>query len=171
MANRLADVTVEDARLIFKNFAGEEDQYNRKGNRNFGVVLDPEDAREMEQLGWNVKWPKPRENAEEGDEPLKPHINVTAKYDGPRPPRIFMITNQGRKRTELDEELVDMLDYADIETVDLIFTPYHWSLPSGSSGIKAYLKTMYVHIRENELDIKYADIPDASELPTEEPDF
>lgn len=171
MANRLADVTVEDARLIFKNFAGEEDQYNRKGNRNFGVTLDPEDATELEKLGWNIKWPKPRENAEEGDEPLRPHINVTAKYDGPRPPRIFMITNRGRKRTELEEEMVDMLDYADMETVDLIFSAYHWSLPSGSSGIKAYLKTMYVHIREDELDLKYADIPDASELPIEEPDF
>ena len=171
MANRLSDVTVEDARLIFKNFAGEEDQYNRKGNRNFGVVLDPEDAREMEQLGWNVKWPKPRENAEEGDEPLKPHINVTAKYDGPRPPRIFMITNQGRKRTELEEDMVDMLDYADMEMVDLIFSAYHWSLPSGSSGIKAYLKTMYVHIREDELDIKYADIPEESDQPDEEPNF
>lgn len=171
MAERLADVTVEDARLIFKNFAGEEDQYNRKGNRNFGVTLAPEDAVELEKLGWNVKWPKPRDNEEEGSEPLRPHINVTAKYDGPRPPRIFMITNRGRKRTELEEEMVDMLDYADMEEVDLIFSAYHWSLPSGSSGIKAYLKTMYVHIREDELDLKYADVPEASALPDEEPGF
>lgn len=171
MAERLADVTVEDARLIFKNFAGEEDQYNRKGNRNFGVTLAPEDAVELEKMGWNIKWPKPRDNEEEGSEPLRPHINVTAKYDGPRPPRIFMITNRGRKRTELEEEMVDMLDYADMETVDLIFSAYHWSLPSGSSGIKAYLKTMYVHIREDELDLKYADIPEASGLPDEEPGF
>ncbi len=148
-------LTIRDARLIFRNFAGKEDQYNREGNRNFCVLLDEENAVAMEQDGWNVKALKSRE---EGD-PEQPYIQVSVSYKV-RPPRIVMITSKGR--TDLDEEAVDMFDWADIKKADLIVVPYNWTV-GAKSGIKAYLKSLFVTIEEDELELEYRDI---DEIPT-----
>ena len=37
------NVVIEDAHLIWKNFSGEETQFNRAGNRNFNVIIDDPD--------------------------------------------------------------------------------------------------------------------------------
>ena len=39
MARTNNNIIIENARLIFKNFAGEQTKYNRAGNRNFCVIL------------------------------------------------------------------------------------------------------------------------------------
>lgn len=145
-------ITLEDARIIFRNFSGKEGQYNREGDRNFAVVLEPSKADELQDMGWNVKFLKPNEGYEE-DEPTA-YIPVSVSYKH-RAPKIVLVSSNAQ--TILDEEAVDILDSVDIRTVDLILTPYHWSV-NGKSGIKAYLKTMYVVINEDELELKYAQV-------------
>lgn len=148
----IGTVTIEDARIIFRNFAGKEGQYNREGDRNFGVILEPEVAKAMVEDGWNVKYLKPRE----GDEEPTPWVQVSVSYKG-RPPRVVMVTSRGR--TTLGEDLVELLDWADLSTVDLILNPYEWAV-NGKTGVKAYLKSIFVTIQEDELERKYADVPE-----------
>lgn len=152
MATNDGTVLMEGVRIIFRNFAGKEGQYNREGDRNFGVILPENVAEAMAADGWNVKWLKPREDDE--DETQTPWLSVSVNFKG-RPPRIVMITSRGR--TNLDEGSIEMLDWADITNVDLIVRPYHWEV-SGKSGIKAYLQSLYVTIEEDDLEKKYADL-------------
>ena len=143
-------VTIEDARLVFRNFSGREGQYNRAGDRNFSIILDQDTAEDMIRGGWNVKTLKPRD---EGDEPT-PYITVSVSYKG-RPPKICLVSSRGK--TYLDEEAVDILDWSDFVSVDVILTPYDWEV-NGKTGRKAYLSSMYATLLETDLDIKYRDI-------------
>ena len=156
MNKRLDNIVVENARLIFKNFAGEESKFNRAGNRNFCVILDGDSAEDLRQMGWNVKALRPREDE---DEPTY-YLQVTIAF-GNFPPKVIMIS--GKTKTVLDEESISTLDYAEIANVDLIIRPYHWEV-NGKEGIKAYLKTMYVTIEQDVFAGKY-DCLDDEELP------
>jgi hypothetical protein len=148
-------VIMEGVRIIFRNFAGKEGQYNREGDRNFAVLLDDTIASSMAEDGWNVKWLKPREEDEE--ESTQAYLQVSVSYKG-RPPRIVLITSRGR--SNLDEGQVEMLDWADIKNVDLIVRPYEWTV-NQKTGIKAYLQSIYVTIEEDPLELKYAELNQA----------
>jgi len=153
MANDKNTVLMEGVRIIFRNFAGKEGQYNRAGDRNFGVILPPDIAEVMLADGWNVKYLKPRDDDEEEVE--TPWLSVSVNYGKGRPPKVLQITSRGR--TTLDEDSIELLDWADIINVDLIVRPYTWEV-SGRTGIKAYLQSMYVTIDEDELERKYSDL-------------
>lgn len=156
-------VTIEEARIIFRNFTGKETAYNREGDRNFGVILDPKLADAMLNDGWNVKTLKPREEDEEPEE--TPWISVAVNFDKGRPPKIMLVTQGGLKRTPLDAQTVEQLDWADIINVDLIIRPYTWEV-NGRTGIKAYVQTMFVTIEEDALEAKYARIDEQARMPT-----
>lgn len=146
-------IVMEGVQILFRNFSGEEGQYNREGDRNFAVLLDEKTAHELGEDGWNVKVLKPREDQEEEDAE-RPYLPVSVNFKG-RPPRIVMITSRGK--TILGEDEVAMLDWADITNVDLIVRPYNWDV-NGKTGIKAYLQSLYVTIEEDELERKYAEL-------------
>ena len=151
---------MEDARIVFRNFAGAEGMYNREGDRNFCVLLEDDLAADMLKDGWNIKRLKPREGEEQGTA----YIQVSVGFKG-RPPRMVMITSRGR--VELGEEECILLDWADIDKVDLIIRPYHWNV-NGRTGVKAYLKSIFVVIHEDYLELKYADVP-VAELESAKP--
>jgi hypothetical protein len=150
MAHDDKNVVMEDVRIIFRNFAGKEGMYNREGDRNFAVLLDDDVAKMMLADNWNIKRLKARE---EGDEE-QAYLSVSVNFKG-RPPLIAMITSRGRNF--LGEDEVELLDWADIRTVDLIIRPYEWAV-NGKTGVKAYLQAIYVTIEEDALQLKYADL-------------
>lgn len=147
---RTPKLKIEDARVIFRNFSGKEGPYNRLGDRSFNVVIeDPGLAKTLIEDGWNIK-PLPLR-----DEDETPHyrLEVAVSYKKTAP-SITLVS--GRKKVRLDEESVNALDYADIESADLLINPSYWEV-NGKSGIKAYLYEMYVVVRQDEFADKYAD--------------
>lgn len=147
----LQPVVMENVRILFRNFEGKEDTYNRAGDRNFSIELTPAVAEAMARDGWNVKRLRARE---EGDEPGF-HLPIEVSYKV-RPPQVFLITR--KHRTAIGEAEVAMLDWADILNVDIIINPYAWQVQE-KGGIKAYLGALYVTIQENPLEEKYSDLP------------
>ena len=150
---------MENARLIFRNFEGREEKYNRKGDRNFGLIIeDSEVAQQLAEDGWNIKELTPKNNDDYDDTPEVIYwLPVTVRFDNV-PPKVMLVTR--RKKTRLNEDNINTVDYANIAKVDLTVTPYDWEV-NGKSGTKAYLQTMYVTINEDEFADKYADLEEA----------
>jgi prophage antirepressor-like protein len=141
---------IENAYLLpgqFKNFSGEPGKYNNAGDRNFCVVIDPDTAQVLLREGWNVKT-LPARN--EGDED-RYYIKVAVSYDH-IPPKVFMLSK--RKKTLLDEETIGQLDYAEVTNFDLTINGAQWN-NNGKSGVKAWLKTMYATLSQDEFADKY----------------
>jgi hypothetical protein len=155
--------TLENARIIFRNFAGKEGAYNREGDRNFCVILEPDMAERLELEGWNIKTLRGREE----DEPDVPYLSVSVGYKS-RPPTIVMIGSRGR--TSLGADDIELLDWVDIKTCDIVIRPYVWTIGL-KTGVKAYVKALYAILEEDDLAIKYAVIPEVpmSENPSKPP--
>lgn len=145
MANTLI---MENAKIRFRNFTGRPDEYTREGDRSFALVIEDEDlANKLREDGWNVKMRLPKE---EGAEPWY-YLNVKVNFNG-IPPKIVEVTS--RNRVALNKGTVGILDTAELKSVDVEVSPYHWEI-GGRSGITAYLKTMYATIEEDPFAAKY----------------
>lgn len=150
------NVIIEDAELLFRNFTGKQGMYNQEGDRSFAVKLPTDVADDMVKNGWNVKTLRLRED----EEVPQPYISVAVEYRKGKPPTIIMMSSRGR--TVLDVDTVEMLDQVDIEKADVMLNAHDWTMPTGASGRKAYLKALYITINENPLELKYGSIADVS---------
>lgn len=146
--NKTGKLVIENGRLIYRNFRGEQSQFNHEGDRNFCVFIDnPDQANLLSEEGWNVKIRKAR------DEDVVSHyikVNVSYRF---RAPRIFL--HAGNTVTEITEETVALLDDADILACDLTINPSHWER-GDDHGISAYLDSMHVVIQPDYFADKYA---------------
>lgn len=142
------EVLVEDCQIIFPNFAGKEGPMNRAGDRNFCIVLDKDTADMLARDGWNVKMGR---EDDEGNT-SEPYLQIAVGYKV-KPPRIVMMTPTSR--VNLDESTVETLDWVEIAKADVLFRSYAWAV-GNKTGIKAYAKTLFVHIKQDALEAKYA---------------
>lgn len=148
-------IDIDDARIIYRNFAGVGSKFNREGDRNFAVRITEQDiADALIAEGWNVRIKPPRED---GDEPFM-YLPVKVKYyeddrGNKRGPNAYLIS--GRARTELEEETIGCLDDIDIRGVDLTIRPYDWEV-NGKTGRAAYLHSIQVTQEIDRFAARYA---------------
>lgn len=167
---------INDARIIFRNFKGEESKYNRKGDRNFALIISGGTldtgyekknvtAEEMADallkdvnrydVGWNVKIKAPRE---EGDEPFI-YLPIKVKFND-RGPKVYL--KSGRNTITLTEETVSMLDDIDITRVDMDIRPYDDEI-SGNPFRAAYAQSLWIIQEVDRFTARFAE-----EEPSEE---
>lgn len=134
---------IDDARIIWRNFAGVGDKYNREGDRHFTLIVDNEELADALRndkneygVGWNIRSKPPRDEDEDPFITMK----VKVKFNG-RGPNIYLKTGDAMNR--LDEESIYCLDKIDIASVDLDIRPYD-DIVSGKPFRAAYLQSMCV---------------------------
>lgn len=152
------NILIEDARITFKNFSGVGGQYNPEGRRNFTVLLDKDAAAYLRGEGWNVRTLTPKDPSDEPQDILQVFLN----YKCPERFRPKVVLMQNGRKSVLDEDSVSILDWADIETVDIMIRPYNWEM-AGKTGIKAMVSSLYASVVPDELELKYYDVPDSAQ--------
>lgn len=139
---------IDDAKIIFRNFEGRGDKFNREGDRNFSLLIeDPEIADALIKEGWNVRIKEGRDP----DEGPFMRLPVKVKFTD-YGPNVYLVT--GDRRNELDEESIGCLDNIDIESVDMDIRPYDWEV-NGRTGRTAYLQSMQVIQRIDRFAARY----------------
>lgn len=139
---------IDDARIIFKNFEGRGDKFNREGDRNFSLLIeDPDTADALADRGWNVKIKQGRDEDEEPFMRLPVKVKFT-EYG----PNVYLRT--GDRVNKLDEESIGCLDNIDIESVSMDIRPYDWEV-NGRTGRTAYLQSMEVVQRIDRFAARY----------------
>lgn len=136
-------IQIDDARIVFRNFSGRGDKFNRDGDRNFAVVIPNEEIKDalledVNEYGvpWNVKIRQPRE---EGDDPFM-YMKVKVKFTD-FGPAIYL--RSGRTKRRLTEETIGILDSITIASVNMDIRAYD---DTGSYGPfrSAYLQSIEV---------------------------
>lgn len=140
---------IENARIIYRNFAGVGSKFNREGDRNFAVIIPTEELKdELMENGWVVKVKPPRDDYEE---PFM-FLPVKVKFNS-RGPAAYIVS--GDSVTRLNEETIDILDEIDIASVDLDLRPYDWEV-NGKTGRSAYLQAINVTQNVDRFGARYA---------------
>ena len=143
---------IDDAVLMFKNFEGRPDKFNREGDRNFSIRIDdPEMADALIEQGWNVKIKPPRDD----DEGPFMRLPVKVKFSdyGPR----VLLKGIKPDPIELDEESIGMLDQIDIEVADLDIRPFDWEV-NGRTGRTAYLQGGHIIQKIDRFAARYSNM-------------
>lgn len=137
---------IENAKILYKNFSGRETAVNRKGSRNFFVRIDGRKANKLKKQGWNIKCTdfkvKTKGNTSKNKKvwflPVSIKENI---YDIEKEPKIYMQIKGDKDGMVVDETNIKLLDYCDFSYAYIEVYPYKLSLPNGTSGTKAYLKS------------------------------
>lgn len=150
---------INDARIIWPNFEGRGDRFNKQGDRNFTLVIpDQEIANALMNDkskygdGWNVKIKK----RDEGEAPFM-NLKVKLSFNG-RGPNIYLVS--GNKQVQLNEDTVKCLDYIDIVSCDMDIRPFDGEMPNGQTFRTAYLSAMRVYQRVD----RFANTDDFDEI-------
>ena len=151
------EIKVENARMLYKHFSGEKDDFHNPGQTDFSVIIEDLDyARELEIEGWNIKYPKPNPDIDPEEDRRRPTLKVNVVFDN-IPPKVWIINvdDEGNERPkQITAETLYLLDTLRFTNIDMIITPYKWT-KNGRSGISAYLSQFYGTVEPRGFEGKY----------------
>jgi hypothetical protein len=170
-------VQFEDVQFAFRpNLEGRKEKYNREGDRYFNIeIQDPEDARELSDAGFNIKFQSgedqfERVNArrsENGHEPLDRDqfedfwymkVPVYTQFAAPVI-QIRDVTDIPDLDEEVDNkmflpvELFGDVDTMETDNIDVVLT-YRQAHEEGRY-LRPQLKTMYIDVISSPLERKH----------------
>lgn len=145
--NNIIIKNIDGRDVRYRNFAGNVSQYNSTGAKKFNLVLNEDIALDLLKRGFNVH----SKELDNGD--IMYSLDVFINY-GNYSPNIYAIAGDTKKL--LDDKTIKSLQGADIIKADLCIRPYHWKAAGNKSGIKAYVKYMYVTIEVDPFADEYA---------------
>lgn len=140
---------IDGRQIIFKNFEGRGDKFNREGDRNFSLRINDESTADaLVDAGWNVRI---KEGRDEDEGPFM-RLPIKVKFTN-YGPNVYLRT--GDRMNELNEESIACLDNIEIESVDMDIRPYDWDV-NGRTGRTAYLQSMEVVQRIDRFAARHA---------------
>lgn len=151
---------IDNARIIWPNFAGKEKGFDREGDRNFTLVFDNEElVDELIADGWNIK-KRPSDN---DDEPpfmtmkvklgYKEYLDKQGNVERVSGPTAYLWSNGNR--TELDQDSIECLDHIDRGEINLDIRPHDWFY-NGREGRTARLNVIEVFQNVDRFQERYA---------------
>ena len=150
----------------WRNFSGLPTKFKPNNQeRYFHIFLTDDEAQRLEDQGWNVK----RTKHENPSEPQQAYLQVFIKLDvsARLQPRIWLTRKKGRPIL-MDADMIGQLDADDIERCKLQIRPYDWTLATGVSGRKAFVKQMFMTLIEDDFSAEFFnDDYDEDEVPFE----
>lgn len=154
---------IDNAKIIWTNFAGEEKGFDREGDRNFTLVFDDEElVDDLIKDGWNIK----KKFREDDDIPfmtMKVKLSYKERPDGSiSGPKAYLWT--GGKRNPLDQDSIACLDQIERGRVDLDIRPHDWNY-NGREGRTARLNAIEVVQVVDRFEERYARMAEDEKLP------
>ena len=176
------DLNVENAAIIFKNFAGDPTRVNPQGGkRTFSLVLNEDMARRLHASGWNIKvkeikdvyvegengitvsWPDYDANYRERFDNAMIYTEIVVNENANYPPNIYKVTELDGEKSMIQVPPAQYyrLDKEELFSVDVVIHPYmHGRSIANPDAKKGYLRSMYaMAMPVNDFGGKYAGIP------------
>ena len=144
-ARKHLTLSLDDVKLVKRNFSGKTDDYNDRGERTCLIVIDSVLAEQkgfdsveamvaaLQEDEWKVGWFKQKDE----DDEREAFLPVKAVYGDRKQPNIYI--RAGKTSTLLTDETVGSLDYAEIEKVDVILLRHFWTY-NGRNGYNNYIQ-------------------------------
>lgn len=133
-------ITIENTRFIFDtHFSGDPNLDKFRSTQRYAnlVIPDINLARQMIDMGCNVKLTRPKEGEEEGFEP-RYFVRVVINYESEWPPKVYLVSGDAEP-VMMNGDTIGMLDKMWIKNVNVQLNLHPWT-----DGISLYVKTMYV---------------------------
>lgn len=151
---RVNDINIVNGEIAYSNFSGRPTTYKPEGGvRTVTFVIPSDAAPELQEAGWKIRRQEfPNDPDREPRYLLEATLTFRTRNGQLRDPKIFIVRPDSL--VHVTEETVDTLDRAEIVNADAVLGPYYWE-NGNKRGIKAYVNSLYITVKENPIDEKY----------------
>lgn len=148
---KMAPLIINNANIGYKNFEGRVSATNKYGERTFVIFFEDDVAKDMQDRGWNIKWPKDKlENPDSEKQAFLP-VKLKFRTRDNRPTSVKIVKIMGDNHFFLGEEDVKDLDKLKLLNVDLKVRPYEFE----PGRYSAFLDTIYATVEMDPFFEKY----------------